>query len=221
MKLQLKKIELGLLVFVFKVLKFCDCQSLLMSRADYIDSACLGFIAHRARCSECFFGFDKGLDTVNHVLDEGLLGSSESSSVGDIENSIVSLGVLSVDSSNLNVVLIGNSIELVLGLHELWKLDVHGSSESGSQVRWARGNVSEMLIVGELADGLDVSGGSAKSVEYLKDTSSLLHGDDSQLILLIDPDEESLRVVVEDSSSGWPVSVKVASSKESVSLPNI
>ena len=94
-----------------------------------------------------------------------------------------------------------------------------GSSEGGSQVGWARGDVTEMLIVRELADGLDVSGGSAESVEDLEDTSSLLHGDDSELILLIDPDEESLGVVVEDTSSGWPVSVKVASSQESVSLP--
>jgi len=46
-----------------------------------------------------------------------------------------------------------------------------------------------------------------------------LHGDDSELILLVDPDQESLSIVVEDSSAGWPVSVKVASSQESVSLP--
>ncbi len=78
-----------------------------------------------------------------------------------------------------------------------------------------------MLIVRELADGLDVSGSSAKSVEDFEDTSSWLHRDDSELILLVDPDEESLGVVVEDTSSGWPVSVKVASLKESVSLPII
>jgi len=78
-----------------------------------------------------------------------------------------------------------------------------------------------MLIVRELADGLDVGSSSAKSVEDFEDTSSLLHGDDSELILLIDPDEESLGVVVEDTSAGWPVSVKVASLQESVSLPII
>ena len=78
-----------------------------------------------------------------------------------------------------------------------------------------------MVVVGELADGLDVRGSSAESVEGLSDTSSLLHGDDSELILLIDPDEESLGIVMEDTSAGWPLSVAVASFKESVSLPII
>jgi hypothetical protein len=46
-----------------------------------------------------------------------------------------------------------------------------------------------------------------------------LHGDDSELVLLVDPDEESLGVVVEDASAGWPVSVEVAGLEESVALP--
>ena len=45
-----------------------------------------------------------------------------------------------------------------------------------------------------------------------------MHGDNSELILLIDPDEESLGIIMENTSSAWPVSVKVASSEESVSL---
>jgi len=65
---------------------------------------------------------------------------------------------------------------------------------------------------------LEMSNSSAESVENFDDTSILLHRDDSELILLVDPDQESLSVVVEDSSAGWPVSVKVASSQESVSL---
>jgi hypothetical protein len=72
--------------------------------------------------------------------------------------------------------------------------------------------------VRELADSLDVSSGSAESVEDLEDTSSLLHGDDSKLILLIAPDVERFFFVHEDTSSGWPVSVEVACLQESVSL---
>ena len=152
-------------------------------------------------------------------MDEGLLGSSQSSLVGDVESSIIGLGVLTVDTSDLHKVLVGDFVELRLLLHELWKLDVYGSSESGTQVGWARGDVTKMLVVRELADSFDMSSGSAESVEDLEDTSSWLHGNDSKLILLIDPDEESLGVVVEDSSAGWPVSVEVASGQESVSLP--
>jgi hypothetical protein len=126
-----------------------------------------------------------------------------------------------MDTSDLDEVFGGDALELLLLLHKLWKLDVDGGSEGGSEVSWARGDVTKMLVVGELAHGLDVSGSSAESIEDLEDTGSWLHGDDSELILFVDPDEESLGVVVEDTSAGWPVSVKVASLKESVSLPII
>ena len=178
------------------------------------------FIPVQSR-SASFLSLDEGLDTVNHVLNKVLLGSTQSSLVGDIEDSVVGLGVLSVDTSDLDIVFVGNGLELFLLLHKLWKLDMNGGSEGGTEVSWARGDVTEMLIVRELANGFDVSSSSAESVEDLEDTSSLLHGDNSQLILLIDPNEESLGVVVEDTSAGWPVSVKVACGQESVSFPII
>jgi len=148
-----------------------------------------------------FLGFDESSDTVNHILDELLFRSAESSSVGNVKDTIVGLGVLSVDTSDLHVVLVSDSVELVLVLHQLWKLDVHGSSEGGTEVGWARGDVTEMVIMGKLALGLDVGGSSAESVEDFDDTGSLLHGNDSELILLVDPDEESLGIVVEDTSA--------------------
>jgi hypothetical protein len=55
-----------------------------------------------------------------------------------------------------------------------------------------------------------VGGGSAQSLEDSSDISALLHGDDSQLILFVDPDEEGLGVVVEDTSARRPVSVESA-----------
>lgn len=58
-----------------------------------------------------------------------------------------------------------------------------------------------MLVVGELGNSFDVSSSSGESLENFGDTSSLLHGDDSELILLVNPDEESLLVIVEDTSS--------------------
>jgi len=60
--------------------------------------------------------------------------------------------------------------------------------------------------------------GSAESLEDSSNVSSLLHGDNSQLVLLVDPDQESLGVVVENTSSRWPVSVEIASLQESVTL---
>ena len=168
--------------------------------------------------SEGVLSFNKSFDSIDHVLNEFLLRSSESSSVRDIEDSVVGLGVFSVDSSDLDVVLLGDLVELTLVVHQLWKLDVDGSSEGGSEVGWARSDVTEMVVMGKLADSLNCGGGSAESVEDFLNSSSLLHGNNSKLIFFVDPDEEGLGFVVEDTSTGWPVSVKIACDKESVSF---
>lgn len=76
-----------------------------------------------------------------------------------------------------------------------------------------------MVIVGEFADGFNVSASSAESSEDFSNVSIFLHGDDSKLIFFIAPDEEVLLVVMEDTSARWPVSVHVGGSKESVSFP--
>ena len=92
--------------------------------------------------SQALFGLDHGFDTIVHILDEFDLVSSESSQVGDIEDTIVSLGVLSVDTSDLYVIFVSDGLMEVWVLHELWKVDVNGSSESSSKVGWASGDVS-------------------------------------------------------------------------------
>jgi len=159
------------------------------------------------------------VDSVDHVLDELFLGLTESSSVGDIEDSIVGLRVLSVDTSDLNLIFISDLVELFLMLHQLWEHDVHGTSHGGTEVGWARSNVSEVIIVSKFdVSGLKMSNSSAESVENFNDTSILLHGDDSELILLVNPDQESLGFVVEDTSARWPVSIQVACCEESVPL---
>jgi len=75
-----------------------------------------------------------------------------------------------------------------------------------------------MVISRELNHGFNMVSGSAKSIEDGLDVSTWLHGNDSKLVLLVDPDEESLGIVVENTSAGWPVSVKIAGLKESVTL---
>jgi hypothetical protein len=146
-------------------------------------------------------------------LDELNLVSSESSQVGDIEDAIVSLGVLTVDTSDLDVIFVGNGLMESFVLHQLWKVDVDGGSETGSKVSWAVGDVTEMLVVGEFSFGLNLVGGISESLENLLDVGTLLHGNNSELILLVDPDKESLGVVVEDTSSLWPVSLETAGFK--------
>ena len=88
------------------------------------------------------FSFNQSLDTVDHVLDEGSFSLTESSLVRDIVGTIIRLRVLSVDSSDLDVELISNLVELILLLSKLWELDMNGSSHGGTEVGWARGDVT-------------------------------------------------------------------------------
>ena len=75
-----------------------------------------------------------------------------------------------------------------------------------------------MLIMSKLGFLLNFSSCNGESSENSKNISSWLHGDNSELIFLIDPNKESLVLVVEDTSTSWPVSVKTTRFKESISL---
>ena len=126
--------------------------------------------------------------------------------------------MLTVGTTNLDVVLVSDLLELSLVLGELGQLDVDGGSEGSTEVSRAGGNVTEMFILGELAVLLNLGGGSGESAEDGLDISSVLHRDNSELIFFIDPDQESLGIIVEDTTTAGPVSVEVASLEESVTL---
>ena len=125
--------------------------------------------------SESLFGIDHGLDSVVHVLDEVDLRATKSTLVGDVKYAIVGLSVLSVSTSDVDIVLIGNSAELFLLSSELWKLDVDGSTHSSSEVGWAGGDVSKMLVISEFSDLFNLASSDGKSLEDLADVGSLLH----------------------------------------------
>ena len=143
------------------------------------------------RCSgEGLLLVDHGFDAVVHVLHECGLGPAESAPVGDVEDGLGTLGVLTVDAADLHVVLLRDGVELVLLLRELRKSNVDRGSERSSQIGRARRDVPEMAVVGELGHLLNAGGSSAESVEHGEEVGALLHGDDSELVLFVDPDEE-------------------------------
>lgn len=46
-----------------------------------------------------------------------------------------------------------------------------------------------------------------------------LHRDDTKLIFFVNPDKESLGLIVEDTTTIWPITIEVASFEETISFP--
>jgi len=71
-------------------------------------------------------------------------------------------------------------------------------------VAFIQSEVLAALGLDGLTDGLDTAG---QALEDTLDITTLLHGDDSQLILFIDPQKEGLGIIVEDTSALGPVTL--------------
>jgi len=166
----------------------------------------------------------EGVDTVNHDLDELNLGVSKTMLVGDVISVTSLTAGLSAGSTGLDGKLLASGLELVNGLlGPTGKVNVDGGSHACSKIGWAGVDVSvllgESVVLARLgldgiSDSLDSTG---KTSEDSLDVSSLLHGDDTGLILLIDPHKEGLGVIVEDSTALGPVTLHTSNSQVSVS----
>ena len=95
---------------------------------------------------------------------------------------------------------------------------MNGRSQGRAQIGRSRSDITEVLIVRELGHLLDFGGSLGESCEYGQNVSALLHGDDAELVLLVDPDQEGLLSVVEDTTATGPVTVEVAGLEEAISL---
>jgi hypothetical protein len=93
------------------------------------------------------------------------------------------------------------------------QVNVDGGTHASAQVGGAGVDVAELggeqevlarLSLDGVADSLDASG---ETLEDTLDVSTLLHGDDTELILLVDPDQEGLVGVVEDTTALGPVAL--------------
>jgi hypothetical protein len=78
-----------------------------------------------------------------------------------------------------------------------------------------------MFIVCEIDNFFNLSGTTRKTVKDCMESCTWLHGDDAKLIFFINPDKESLGLVVEDTTTVWPVTIEVASFEETISFPKI
>lgn len=123
-----------------------------------------------------------------------------------------------MDTSDLDMELVGDSLELLLSCAKLGQSDMNRGSEGGAEVGWAGCDIAEALVMSEASYFFNLGSSNGKSAENCANVSTHLHGDDSQLVLFVNPDEEALGSVVEDSSATRPVTVQSASFQEAISL---
>merc|ERR1719232_1525977 len=166
----------------------------------------------------------EGVDSVNHDLDQLDLRVSKTVLVGDVI-SVSSLATrFSAGSTGLDSKLLASGLELVDSLLGVaGEVNVDGGSHASTEVGGAGVDVSVLLGQGvvlarlgldTISDGLDTAG---EASEDTLDISSLLHGDDAGLVLLVDPHEEGLGVIVEDSTALGPVTLHTSDSQVAVS----
>ena len=97
------------------------------------------------------------------------------------------------------------------------EVDVDGGSHPSPEVGGAGVDVAVLGVQHELLAGLRLDGvthsldTSSQPVKHGSHVPTALHGDDPQLVLLVDPGEERLVLVVEDSSTLRPVSLHTSS----------
>ena len=121
---------------------------------------------------------------------------------------------LAPGAPGLNLELLAPLLE---GIHTLLgpagQVNVDRGPHAGAKVGGARVDIAELLAEDEVlaalgldrvADGLDAAG---KALEDSLDVTALLHGDDAELVLLIDPDKEGLGLIVEDATALGPVAL--------------
>ena len=140
------------------------------------------------------FPSDDVSNTVDEHVDEINFGVSESVSVGDIELTTFSGGVDTGSTSGLESESVADVLEVGSG-RELGDEAHASSTETGSTVGGAGEDETEMIGVHEVGTGsgediLDSGGGVTESLEDGVNVITFFHGDDSGVILLVDPDKE-------------------------------
>jgi len=185
---------------------------------------CLPLLLDRATSLQNLILLPELVDSIDHLLNQLDLRVSQSVLVGDII-SMTSLATrFSTSSTRLEMKLLTSSLQFlntVLGPSR--KINMNRGSHASTEVGGARVNVTVLgvqtevlsrLLLDRVANSLDASG---QSLEDSLDISTLLHGNDPELILLVDPDEEGLGSIVEDTSALGPVSLHTSNSQVSVS----
>jgi len=189
----------------------CDCS---LTFAPVRRSASLRMCLHAVLLLEFEVLLVEGVDTINHGLDELNLGVTQPVLVGDVIGVSSLAARFTTGSTGLDGKFLAPLLEgfkTLLG--PAGKVNVDGGPHASAQVGWAGVDVAELGGEQEVLAGLSLDGVTnsldtlGQPGEDTLDVTSLLHGDDPELILLIDPDEEGLGSVVEDATALGPVTL--------------
>jgi len=156
----------------------------------------------------------EGVDTINHSLDELDLRVAKTVLVGNVVGvagltARLAAGTTGLESEGFAPLL--QLVNRILG--PAGQVNVDGGAHASAQVGGAGVDVSELgreqevlaaLSLDGVSDSLDAPG---KTLKDTLDVSTLLHGNDTELILLVDPDQEGLVSVVEDTTALGPVAL--------------
>ena len=158
--------------------------------------------------------FINHVNTINHALDQFDLRISQTMLVRNVICNTSLATRFTTGSTGLETHAVASGLQSINGvLGPSGEVDVDGCTHTSSQVGWARVDITEFggdlevlarFSLDGISDSLDTPG---ETLENTLDITTLLHGDDTELILLIDPDQESLGGIVEDTTALGPVTL--------------
>ena len=87
--------------------------------------------------SEGELSLHHGFDTIVHVLHQVLFTAAKSALVRNVKDAVRRIRVLAMATTDLHIELVSNCLESWHVSHKFGQVDMHGSSQGCSQVRWA------------------------------------------------------------------------------------
>lgn len=89
-------------------------------------------------------------------------------------------------------------------LGQFWHFNVHWCTNGCSQVGWAEGEETKTIVMWEWDTLFNVIDSGHQTAVYFAQIATLLHGNDTQVIFLVAPNQEGFVVIVIDTTTSWP-----------------
>ena len=125
--------------------------------------------------AELEFSLNHGFDAIIHVLNEGNFRAAKTTAIGNVKDSVARVRVLTMAAADLHIVPVGDGLEPRPVLHQVRKMDVHGSTKGGTKIGRARSDVAEMVVVSKACNLFDGGCSTRQAAKYLTYISTLLH----------------------------------------------